>query len=211
MEKEIYLKTINNGVHLDYYSKKQLRTLETILKAGAIYSRRMAGKAEGINFAGLDYISLTDYEKKDVFPENVEGYSGFYSYVMRGISFAFPKDKVEVITPTIISPISQDVEGYNLMKVLGLCEDERFSDLPDEVQAKDSIDLDLMCGMTFPVESFICSNFFRRKEKKVELLKEEIRRVKQLIELYGYDTKIYDAETFTELNDDSARELILNR
>ena len=67
MNEHIYLHTINNGYNNYYVSKKQKEVLESILKSKKILSKRMQGfneKNTTINFAGLDYISLSDYEKR---------------------------------------------------------------------------------------------------------------------------------------------------
>ena len=66
MDKHIYLHAIHSIS--DYYdSKATLNTLKKILQANAILSARMQNKKyHTILFNGVDYISLCDYEKKNI-------------------------------------------------------------------------------------------------------------------------------------------------
>ena len=66
MNEKIFLHTINNDMSDFYRPKKQKETLEKILSSGKILSRRKLGYPEEsfTNFSGMDYISLSDYEKR---------------------------------------------------------------------------------------------------------------------------------------------------
>ena len=210
MNEKMYLHTINN-LYSDYYNaKRQKEVLERILKSGAILSRRLQGDTNGItNFAGLDYISLTDYEKRFISNKEESHYNSFYAYTKAGLSLCFPHESLDVIEPTIIGICSNNRRGFEIMHELGLCEDERFSDLPDEVQVKDRISLDKMHGMLFPVDNFLVSKVFVKRSKMIEAMKKEIETIRNMLNHYGYNVDLYDTSTLTPLNDESIKELTL--
>lgn len=203
MNEKIYLHTINNGMSDFYKSRKQLDTLDSILKSGKVLSRRLQGYPENsyTNFSGMDYISLTDYEKRFICNKERERYNSFYAYVRNGLSITFPHESLDVIEPTIIGICSKDARGYRKMYALGLCEEERYTDLPDEVQVKDSIDVSKMNGILFPTKEFMYSKPFVRKAKMIDLMKKELEAIKVILDTYGYDASIYDVDTLEELND----------
>lgn len=212
MNEKIYLHTINNGMSDFYKSRKQLDTLDSILKSGKVLSRRLQGYPENsyTNFSGMDYISLTDYEKRFICNKERERYNSFYAYVRNGLSITFPHESLDVIEPTIIGICSKDARGYRKMYALGLCEEERYTDLPDEVQVKDRVSLDKMSGITFPVESYLDTVFFRRKKVKLELIKQEINIIKELLDKYNYnDINLYNIDDLQEINDDYLEERIM--
>ena len=95
------------------------------------------------------------------------------------------------------------------MHELGLCEDERFSDLPDEVQVKDRISLDKMHGMLFPVDNFLVSKVFVKRSKMIEAMKIELETIRNMLNHYGYNVDLYDTSTLTPLNDETIKELTL--
>ena len=94
------------------------------------------------------------------------------------------------------------------MRTLGMCEDERFSDLPDEVQVKNRLSLEHMNGILFPTENFLVSKVFTKRIKMIELLKKEIEEIRELIK-YGYDVNLYDVDTLNELNEEEIYKLSL--
>ena len=197
MNEKIYLHTINNGCRSIYTSKKQLEVFKQILESGELRSLRLQGKEMHPTFSGLDYISLSDYEKRDICNKEQAGYNTFNGYARDGISFAFPHENLDVIEP-------------ELMTKLGLSEEGRYSDLPDEVQVKDRVSLDKMSGITFPVESYLDTVFFRRKKVKLELIKQEINIIKELLDKYNYnDINLYNIDDLQEINDDYLEERIM--
>ncbi len=202
MNERIYLHTINNGYNNYYVSKKQKEVLESILKSRKILSKRMQGyneKNTTINFAGLDYISLSDYEKRFISNKEEAYYNCYYGYSRRGISFSFPHDSLEVIEPTIIGVCSKRYNDFLLMEKLGL-DENRYSDLPDEVQVKDSIPLEKMNGIIFPTREFMCSKVFAKKNKMIVLLKQELEEIKNMLSEYNYETRMYDIDTLEEID-----------
>lgn len=210
MNEKMYLHTINN-MYSDYYiAKRQKKILEQILKSGAILSRRLQGyTGDHTNFSGLDYISFADYEKRYVSNKEESHYNSYYSYVKSGLSLCFPHDSLEVIEPTIIGVCSKNRRGYELMRELGMCEDERFTDLPDEVQVKDKVSLDKMNGILFPVDNFLVSKAFTRREKMIQNMRQELEAIKNMLDKYGYPVGIYDSSTLVELNDEGINKLVL--
>ena len=203
--------TRSNNSYSDYYkSQRQKLILEYILRCGEVRSRRLQGNLDtNTNFCGLDYISLIDYEKRFVSNKEREHYNSYYSYARNGLSITFPQDKIKVIEPTIIGICSDNRRGYETMKYLGMCEDERFTDLPDEVQVKDRISLEHMNGILFPTENFLVSRLFIKRKKMIELLKKELDIIKELTIKYGYNVDIYDVETLMPLNEEEIYKLSL--
>lgn len=203
MNEKIYLHTINN-LYSDYYNpKRQKATLESILKSREVLSRRLQGNfSDFTNFAGLDYISLSDYEKRFVSNKEESHYNSYYSYVLKGLSLAFPHDSIKVIEPTIIGVCSRNRRDFEIMRNLGLIEDERFTDLPDEVQVKDRLSLENMNGLLFPVDNYLVHKVFTKKSKMIELMKQELSDIKHMLEDYGYNIDIYDASTLQLLDEE---------
>ena len=210
MNEKIYLHTINNDTSDYYKPKKQKEVLTSILKAGEVLSRRKQGDLrDNTNFCGLDYISLINYEKRFVSNKQREHYNAYYAYARSGLSLTFPQDKVDVIEPTIIGICSDNYNGYLTMRELGMSEDERFTDLPDEVQVKDRVSLEYMNGILFPTDNFLVSRVFVTRRKMIELLKKELNEIKELTARYGYDISIYDVDTLKELNEEEIYKLSL--
>lgn len=213
MNENIYLHTINNG-RKDYYdSRHQLEVLKSILKDGAVLSRRLQGYTSDMltNFSGLDYISLSDYEKREVCNKQKEYYNSFYAYVRRGLSLSFPQDKVKVIEPELIRICSRSISDFETMRYLGLSEDKRFTDLPDEVQVKDKLSLENFNGLIFPTDNFMHSKVLTKKSKMIKLLKEELKVIREILNEYNYNVNIYDVDTLKELNEESLENIALKR
>ncbi len=214
MNDKIYLHTINNGYSDFYKPKRQKYVLESILKSGKVLSRRKQGYKDGeinTNFAGMDYISLSDYEKRFVCNKEKNYYNSYYAYVRRGLSLSFPQESLKVIEPTIIGICNKNSMGFVYMRELGLCETERFTDLPDEVQAKDEISLDSLNGITFPTREYMCSRLFTGKKKMLELMREEIDSIKELLDKYNYNVDVYDIDTLELINRDNMESLALRK
>ena len=205
MNEKIFLHTINNDMSDFYRPKKQKETLEKILSSGKILSRRNLGYPEEsfTNFSGMDYISLSDYEKRFVSNKGARHYNSYYAYVRQGLSISFPQESLKVIEPTIIAISSRDSNGYRRMYELGLREDERFTDLPDEVQVRDSIDVSKSNGIIFPTKEFMYSRPLTTRRKMIELMKVELDTIRTMLDKYNYDLSIYDVDTLEELNDDN--------
>ena len=210
MNDKIYLHTINNMFSDYYIPKRQKAVLESILKSGEVLSRRLQGNnSEITNFSGLDYISLSDYEKRYVSNKEESHYNSYYAYVKCGLSLCFPHDKLKVIEPTIIGVCSKNRRDYEIMRDLGMCEDERFTDLPDEVQVKDRISLDIMNGILFPVDNFLNSKILVKRSKMIELMKTEVETIKNMLDHYGYNVDLYDTDSLTPINEESIKSLVL--
>ena len=75
---------------------------------------------------------------------------------------------------------------------LGLME-ERYSDLVDEVQVKDRVSLEHLCGFTIPTYEFLTR--FKNVEHDAKITYEEILKYKELFDKYGYNLPFYDINT----------------
>lgn len=208
MDSKIYLHGIGYGDSRYYYPLEQTKILRHILSDGKLLSRRLQGFKDSSGFNGMDYISLCDYEKKDVYNSSKKSivsasrknYNAYNSYIKDSISISFPKDELEVIMPTLVGNCTLSLSGYYLMKELGN-EKERYSDLPDEVQVRDSISLDKSNGIIFPVDTFL--SFNNRRKDKIDLLRKEIEDLRNMISSYNYEFGIYDMNSLEELSDES--------
>ena len=212
MNEKIYLHTINNGFSDYYIPKKQREVLENILKSDKILSKRMQGLNENntiLNFCGLDYISLSDYEKRFVSNREKYHYNGYYAYVRNGLSLTFPQDKIDVIEPIIIGVCTKTSRDFEYMSLLGMDKENRYTDLPDEVQVKDSLSLDNLNGILFPTENFMHSKILTKKSKMLKLLKEELIILRDILDKYEKDVLIYDVDTLEELNSENAEDFAL--
>ena len=191
MDKEIYL----HGIYSlsDYYdSKMTLKILKKILESNAILSARLQKKFFHIVlFNGIDYISLCDYEKSEKY--RLIETNSYETYIRYSLSLIFPKDKIPVIEPEIIDA----VYDYETIREYGLSEDKRYSDLPDEVQVKDKISLDLMTGITLPVSKM--KNIFLNEAKTTNMVLREIDKIRTLLDKYNHLVPLYDIDTFESL------------
>ncbi len=213
MNEKVYMHGINNYGFKDYNSKIQLKVLSQILKSGALLSLRNQGISSSSNFSGFDYISLCDYEKRDCsikgVPSNIGIYNSYYQYIICSLSLSFNKDKIEVITPTLVDYIGNSSRPYETMKEYGLKE-ERYSDLADEVQVKDQVPLEYLEQVTFPTISFLNAHMFFNKSSMIKGLIKEIKKVENLLKGYYYDVPIYDIETKQLMNEENIEKIVRN-
>ena len=92
MNEKVYMHSIKH-----YKMNDQINAFISIFNDGYVLSKRNQGKTFSDNFSGLDYISLCDYEKRNMYPQDNKYYNSYYSYIRHGISLAFPKDKSFII------------------------------------------------------------------------------------------------------------------
>lgn len=189
MDKKIYL----HGIYSlsDYYdSKTTLKILKKILQSDALLSARLQNKKyHPILFNGLDYISLCDFERKDISRIN-----SFDNYIRYSLSLIFPKDKLKVIEPEIVDVVSD----YETIYAYGISKNKRYTDLSDEVQIKDKVPLDLMTGITLPISKM--RNIFLTENRTVNMALKEIEKVNILLDKYNRLVPLYDIDTFEPLN-----------
>ena len=197
MDEKIYIHGICVRHYKQYQSMYLRKILKQILKSDAVLSTRMQHKPSNQGFNGPDYISLCDYEKRFLFPKEDSKYNSFETYIRYSIGLVFPKDKIQVITPTIIDMIHYTKNGYQKMAFLGESPDERYSDMLDEVQVKDKIPLELLSCITLPIHSMDLKIY--KEKKSIDKVISEIEKVRKLLDLYGYSVPIYDIDTFEDL------------
>ena len=212
MRKDIYLHGIGNHYSTYYSSKLQDQLFMEILDSGKLKTKRELG-SDAAGFNGVDYVSLCDYEKKDAY-NNQYHYNSFYGYIRNSLSFGFPKGQFEVVEPEIIERLygegvraGQYMKRFDLMREYGISEDKRYTDLPDEVQHKGSINLCYTDRVTFPTEVFLDELMIRKPEKKIKKLEKEIRLLRDIIKSYGYCVPLVDVDTMEELTEESAHNI----
>ncbi len=196
MDKDICLHAIYAESEL-YNSKVTLRILKQILESKALLSARLRNDMNGrIFYNGLDYISLCDYAKKDI---NFDQ-SAYDNYICYSLSLMFPKEALPIINPIIIPFNGVDEAYFSRMEELGLSKTDRYSDMPDEVQVKDSIPLKLMTGITLPVKRM--SDIILPEAITCSIVYKQINKINELLTQYGYQLPIYDIDTFELLHDE---------
>ncbi len=196
MNKDICLHAINAYYEI-YYPKLNLSKLEIILKDNALLSRRLQGINTSCGFNGIDYISLCDYQKRNIYHLNNPHYTSFDAYVKESLSLMFPIDKLPIITPYILNIMTKNKKGFRQMAYLGNNKDVRYSDLYDEVQVKDKISLDLLCGLTIPIKK-LDSPILSTDKNTTNIIK-HLDKIKNLLTTYNHLVPIYDIDSMTEL------------
>ena len=205
MNEDYYLHAINADCEFfDYYAT--LCQLDKILKSGALLSMRNQKRTNGFTcFAGLDYISLGDYSKRHITKEPRE-YNAYNIYIKNSLSLMFPKEIVSVEQPILIKEIcSETKEGYRKMMRLGNSTHARYSDMPDEVQVRDLLLLNKMCGIALPI-GLIKQD---RLENEAEYINNIVTNICELLDSYNYNVPIYDVETLEVLRTQRGPRLVL--
>ena len=192
-----------------YYPKVILLRLETILKDNALLSRRLQGIASSSGFNGLDYISLCDYQKRNVTHIDNPHYTSFDAYIKESLSLMFPIDKLSIVTPYVLNIVEQNKKGYHQMAYLGNLKEVRYSDLYDEIQVKDKIPLDSLCGITIPIRKM--GNSFLSTDKNTQNIIKHLNKIRNLLTTYNHLVPIYDVESMTELTEEEEIKKIVKR
>ena len=211
MDNKIYLHGISTqSSSFDF--EKSLEKLREILRSEFLLSRRNLGLSETqAGFNGLDYISLCDYEKRTLENGSRDMYNAYYAYIYNNLALAFPKNRFDVITPKYIDhALAGSKFGHYVMKKCGNSK-KRYSDYPDEVQVRDKIDLDFLCGITYPALTHY--SHLRKslsREKTIELMLEEIEALTQLIYDYDYgNIYVYEPNSLSLIDDNMSLRRVL--
>lgn len=172
-------------IQISNFRIKDFDNLEKILKSGYLLSRRklrkkgdknISNSAFSMLFNGMDYISLCDLAK------NHDGNSAYNMYTRRGLSLLIDRD-IPIITPTLLPP--GEYSYFDLKLFLGK---ERFSDLVDEVQVRDSISLSHLQGMCVSLSVF--KSFYND-----DYIENYLRYLEILLSDYNYNVPIYDLDS----------------
>ena len=206
MKEDICLHAINAYYEI-YYPKLNLRKLENILKDNALLSRRLQGINSSSGFNGLDYISLCDYQKRNIYHLNNPHYTSFDAYIKESLSLIFPIDKLPTITPYILNIMTKNKKDYHKMAYLGNNKDVRYSDLYDEVQVKDKISLDLLCGITIPIKK-LDNPIFNIDKNTINIIK-HLNKLRTLLITYNHLVPIYDIDSMNELTSEETIEKLI--
>lgn len=211
MDNKIYLHGISTqSSSFDF--EKSLEKLREILRSEFLLSRRNLGLSEAqAGFNGLDYISLCDYEKRTLENGSRDMYNAYYAYIYNNLALAFQKNRFDVITPKYIDhALAGSKFGHYVMKKCGNSK-KRYSDYPDEVQVRDKIDLDFLCGITYPALTHY--SHLRKslsREKTIELMLEEIEALTQLIYDYDYgNIYVYEPNSLSLIDDNMSLRRVL--
>lgn len=209
MERNIYLHAINATLGDTYPTIETYHILCKILKCRALLSSRLQRKFSTDGFNGRDYISLCDYDKKDIEKGEDGKYNAFHTYIRYSLSLVFPKDELSVIEPTILSDVYPvDKEGFMKMKKFGEIKgDRRFTDMPDEVQVKNKVPLTSMSALTYPTHLSIDEEL--GMGATIAKIMMDLESINKALDRFGYDVPIYDIDTFEKLDSSSSVRMLL--
>ena len=161
--------------------------IEKILNDGAILSRSKQEKNYLYNwyigYNGNDYISVCEHR------DNFDGNS-YNNFIRNNVSFELDLSNLD-ICETIMTSIPYNKLNYS--NTTGL---NRFSDMDDEIQVKDEIQLSKVLAITFPTNMIIESGI-----KDTKTILKYLEKLKLLMSKYQYDFPIYDIDS--KLNTES--------
>lgn len=191
----------NNGIYIDTYDTYMI--LCKILKCRALLSSRLQKSISNEGFNGIDFVSLCDYDKRDLINEKSSDFNAFNTYIRYSLSIMLSKDNIDAIEPIIIDvPSLRTAKDYIHMKKLGLLKgDTRYSDMPDEVQVRDKVSLDNMIGLTYPVH--LVRNNGESLYRKIDRILCDLDTMNYALSEYGYNVPIYDVDTLHKLDSES--------
>lgn len=207
MKDKVYMHAVSNN---SFDFDEQLSVLFDVLDTGRLLSLRKQGIDEPRGYAGVDYISLCDYEKRNMHPLGHERYNSYYQYIRYGISLAFDKKGIEVINPTIVKMYDDIMMNYYKMMEYAKKEG-RYSDYVDEVQVKDELSLDNLVYLTFPTETFIDNSCITKKSDQFYELKKRVNEIKKYLRYYDQSVSVYDIDSQILLDDRGMMKLIYRR
>ena len=202
MDEHVYMHALGNNSILS----DQMITFSSVFNSGAVLSLNKQGIYKPNGYNGSDYISLCDYEKRNKSPKNTQ-YNSYYLFIRQSISLAFPKDKIEVVTPKYISQYDKDY--YDILDNMDK-DNDRYSDLLDEVQVKDSIDISLLSYVTFPLDFYLDQARFT-KEFKYYLVNNYIKQMKSIMTYYNNLVDIFDIDSKEIIDDKLVKKYIYKR
>lgn len=203
MDKDIYLHAICSNERGVYDSCQTTRILNRILRSRYILSLRLQRQLISYGFNGLDYISLCDYEKRNLALEIDKLYNSYHAYIRTSLSFAFPKKELKVVEPIVLNEkCISTKKGYLKMYKLGSSTTQRYTDYADEVQVKDKIAISKSCGIMFPTWCFKGKE--RTLTDEIDRILYELDVINHLIEHYSFNLSIYDIDTFEKLDSASS-------
>lgn len=178
-------------------NKEDLILLNDILKSGYLYSREKLNiESEFVGFNGLKYISLCDYSKRKekalhdspIFKD----YNSYNACIRDSLSLILKKGNYKIIKPELTYPHVFSAQDAYEVNYLGRLEDERYTDMPDEVQVKDQLSLENLVGISLPISYNLTNGLNIRELRKYlcllrEVLKENNR---EGLPVYDLDTGI---------------------
>ncbi|NLC48386.1 MAG: hypothetical protein GX758_03390 [Tenericutes bacterium] len=213
MEK-VYLHALSTYVEENrylenYYSSRQtIILLNKVLKRGALLSLRNQRKLSKSNFTGSNYISLCDYDKRNLFHKDDPTYNSYNVYIRNYLSLMFDSKNIDAVVPKTVNISNKDLEGFRRMEKLGKDKLCRYSDLVDEVQVKDKLLLTNLIGLTLP--TWLLINKKASNDENIYNIVYEVNKIKTLLDKYNYKLPIYDIDSFSTItNENEVEKLIL--
>lgn len=172
----------------------ELRTLELILKSGALLSNKLQNNfknCEQIGFNGNNYISLCD----GTIGKNMQN-SAYSMFIQSSISIILDGNIPNIIKPNILPKKASFYTINELIRFSSDMNDVRYTDLYDEVQVKDRIDDSYFVGIGFPIDYYLS-----RQNNKITVA-EFYLTIKEILKKFNSDYKIYDIDSESEVTEE---------
>lgn len=186
-------------VNKDYYDQKStLEKLDKILDSGALLSRRLQDDFDPKigNFSGFDYICFYDNLLRNATCFNGDNFyddcRSYKIFISNSLALGFKRDNISVIKPTLIAPVSYDYNRMQEMQVIARLDENRYSDLPDEVQVRGRVSLDKLVCLTLPVHLMVDSAVGADNNYLARDIFVCVIELESLLKGYGYNVPIYD-------------------
>lgn len=185
----------------EIFDSIEICTIETMIKiieTGGLKSRRLQGKTSAYGFNGDDYISICSKENEQEYSKYP--ISAYYTYINKNFCFILDDD----IDPIKIryNEVNNCLDFEVISEIMYHFPTQRFSNMFDEWQVKDKIDLSHFIGIGIPFDNFykddgICEDCQRRLAQLISLADElglDIVNTSDTREMENYKKKALSLE-----------------
>lgn len=175
-----------------------IETMIKIIETGGLKSRRLQGTTSSYGFNGDDYISICSKESEEEYTKYPT--SAYYTYINNNFCFII-SDNIDAIKIRY-----NTVNNYlDFMVICGLMRqipNQRFSDMFDEWQVKDKINLGHFIGIGIPFDKLSnpdkigenCQGKLSQLIKLSEQLGLDIVNTSDIREIDNYEKKVLSLE-----------------
>lgn len=188
---------------------EEIKKLELVLKTGLILSKAAQLQVKyndygfdrhynKYGFNGYNYVSLCDgiYGKD-------EEISAYNLFIKNSISLIIDNSVPNIIYPNILP---KKASFYTVEQLKSFSNDNnkvRHTDLIDEVQVKDYVELKYLVGIGFPIE------YLLSKARNPIYIAEFYLYMKELLKNYNHNCKIYDIDKKIDITEETVLKKII--
>lgn len=175
-----------------------IETMIKIIETGGLKSRRLQGKTSAYGFNGDDYISICSKENEQEYSKYP--ISAYYTYINKNFCFILDDD----IDPIKIryNEVNNCLDFEVISEIMHHFPTQRFSNMFDEWQVKDKIDLCHFIAIGIPFDNFskddgIYENCQRKLEQLIDIANElglDIVNTSDTREIENYEKKALSLE-----------------